>query len=54
MAEFKVVSKYRKYHVYSNTGQLIMLTTQKSIADRYKNNEKLEDFLKKAVDQKSE
>jgi hypothetical protein len=54
MAEFEVVRKYQKYHVYSNTGQLIMLTTQKKIADQYKNSEKLEDLLKKAVDQKSE
>jgi hypothetical protein len=29
MAEFEIVRKYQKYHVYSNTGQLIMLTTQK-------------------------
>lgn len=54
MAEFEIVSKYRKYQVYSNTGQLIMLTTQKKIANQYKDIEKLEDLLKKPVDPKSE
>jgi hypothetical protein len=54
MAKYKIVCKYRKYYVYSEAGQLIFMTSQKSLADEYKKIEKTQEILKKAVDAKSQ
>lgn len=47
MAKYKIVCKYKKYYVYSDDNQLILMTSQKNIADQYKNTQKKEEILKK-------